>query len=137
MVIFALSFFSLFFGKIHNVWSTRLVRKTFKCGHCALQYDTVACQSVIVRGRSFGRALERSAWWCACPVIWLQRKKRRCSFSPHECSIYPSPGPPLPFPPPPFFSGFFFYMKTDCWIFFIVFSKRCSEIWAPSIISAV
>lgn len=28
-----------------------------------------------------------------------REKKRRCSFSPHECSIYPSPRPPTPPPP--------------------------------------
>lgn len=64
-----------------------------------------------------------------------EEEKKRCSFSPHECSIYPSPGPP-PSPPRPTPLLVILHEDRRLDIFHSV-SKRCSEIRASSKESAV
>lgn len=65
-----------------------------------------------------------------------EEEKKRCSFSPHECSIYPSPGPPPPSSPRP--SPLLGILHEDRLLdIFHSVSKRCSEIRASSKESAV
>lgn len=49
------------------------------------------------------------------------KKERRCSFSPHECSIFPSPSAP----PYPRISLVILHEEEDHCFF-----ERCSETWA-------
>lgn len=53
-----------------------------------------------------------------------KRRKKSAAHFPHMSAAFTlhldlPPSPPSPPPPPPLF--WVFYMKTDCWIFFIVF----------------